>query len=485
MNLKYKVMHDAAMQAFNYIGKDPADNLPKLIEALCKLDKSGNITEQANGMLGQLKNPENGGGKLLRTIWDDVSYDQLKKIYETVVVNATFIGSDIRREYAEKYKCNIPWAILMDPTSACNLHCTGCWAAEYGHKLNLTLDELEDIIRQGEEFGCHMYLYSGGEPLVRKDDLITLCRRHPECAFLAFTNSTLIDEKFAAEMEEVKNLVVAISVEGFEADTDFRRGKGTFKAVMNAMEILRRHKLLFGISCCYTSKNAEFIGSEEYFDAMIKWGAKFCWFFTYMPIGRDAVPSLMATSEQRRYMYYQVRKFRETKPLMTIDFWNDGDYVGGCIAGGRQYIHINANGDIEPCGFIHYADSNIRTDKLLDAFQKPLFMLYHENQPFNHNMFRPCPVLDNPGRLTQIVRKSGARSTDMMAPEDPKDYSDRCVPAAAQWAKVSKELWEDRCAHCKLAADYDAAACRKAAERAAAAQKANLAANGITPEGKQ
>ena len=162
--------------------------------------------------------------------------------------------------------------------------------AEYGHSLSLTLEELDGIIRQGEEFGCHVYLYSGGEPTMRKADLIKLCEMHPECVFLAFTNGTLIDEAFADEMLRVGNFVPAISVEGFQKDTDFRRGKGTYQKVLQAMAILKRKKLPFGISCCYTSKSAEFIGSEEYFDAMINWGAKFCWFFTYMPTGKDAVP---------------------------------------------------------------------------------------------------------------------------------------------------------------------------------------------------
>ena len=158
------------------------------------------------------------------------------------------------------------------------------------------------------------------------------------------------------------------------------------------------------------------------------------------PMGKNHITS-MATAEQRKYMYYQVRKFRETKPLFTIDFWNDGEYINGCIAGGRCYLHINAEGDIEPCGFIHYADSNIRTDRLLDAFRKPLFMAYHQNQPFNKNMLRPCPVLDNPGRLTLMVEKSGAKSTDIMAPETAKEYSDKCVARAADWAKTAAELW--------------------------------------------
>lgn len=254
-------------------------------------------------------------------------------------------------------------------------------------------------------------------------------------------NGTLIDDAFADEMLRVKNLVPAISIEGFEEATDFRRGEGTYRKVIEAMTRLKERKLLFGISCCYTSKNVEVIGSEEYFDSMIDMGAKFAWFFTYMPIGAAAVPELIATAEQRKFMYEQIHKFRKTKPLFTMDFWNDGDAVGGCIAGGRGYCHINANGDMEPCAFIHYSDSNIKEKTLLECYQSPLFMAYRRNQPFNDNMLRPCPVLDNPGRLTQIVEESGARSTDLESPERACDYCNRCVPAAEKWAPVADELW--------------------------------------------
>lgn len=254
-------------------------------------------------------------------------------------------------------------------------------------------------------------------------------------------NGTLIDDAFADEMLRVKNLVPAISIEGFEEATDFRRGEGTYRKVIEAMTRLKERKLLFGISCCYTSKNVEVIGSEEYFDSMIDMGAKFAWLFTYMPIGAAAVPELIATAEQRKFMYEQIHKFRKTKPLFTMDFWNDGDAVGGCIAGGRGYCHINADGDMEPCAFIHYSDSNIKGKTLLECYQSPLFMAYRRSQPFNDNMLRPCPVLDNPGRLTQIVEESGARSTDLESPERACDYCNRCVPAAEKWAPVADELW--------------------------------------------
>ena len=375
--------------------------------------------------------------------WYDIDDAQRKKLFEDFFLNAAISGWAKQEEARAKYNCNIPWAILMDPTSACNLHCIGCWAAEYGNRMSLSFDELDDIIRQGKETGTYMYLFSGGEPLVRKDDIIKLCEKHDDCLFLAFTNATLIDEKFADEMLRVKNFVPAISVEGFEEATDSRRGKGTYAKIMKAMKILRERKLLFGVSCCYTSANYMDIGSEEYFDAMVDWGAMFCWLFTYMPVGKGAVCDLMATDEQRAYMFRKIHEYRSTKPIFTMDFWNDGEYAGGCIAGGRRFLHINANGDIEPCAFIHYSDTNIREHTLLEAYQAPLFMAYHDGQPFNDNMLRPCPALDNPEKLTAMVDRSGAKSTDFADPEDVHDYTAKCETRAPQWAETSEGLWKE------------------------------------------
>lgn len=279
--------------------------------------------------------------------------------------------------------------------------------------------------------------------MVRKAELIKICELHPDCEFLTFTNGTLIDEKFCQEMLRVKNFVPAISVEGFEAATDGRRGSGVFRKVVNAMELLKMHKLPFGISTCYTSANYNDVSSEAYFDQMIEWGAMFVWFFHYMPVGKGAVPKLLPTPEQRKEMYYRIRHYRETKPIFSMDFQNDAEYVGGCIAGGRNYLHINANGDVEPCVFIHYSNVNIHTCSLLDALKSPLFMSYHDGQPFNNNMLRPCPMLENPECLRKMVKETGAKSTDYEAPEDVDLLCDRTIPYAEKWKPVSEHLWNE------------------------------------------
>ncbi len=440
-NLKEHVQSFGLKRVLNYLDSNPEENIPKIIDWIQKFDKEGIISHQTELVKVALSDPDNNWYKFAESLYDDIDDEVRKKVFENFIINSNVIGGARAKSARVENNCNIPWAILMDPTSACNLECIGCWAADYGNKLSMSFETLDDIISQGKKLGTYMYIYSGGEPLIRKDDIIKLCEKHDDCAFLAFTNSTLIDEEFADEMLRVKNFVPAISVEGFKEATDARRGKGTYQAVLNAMEILKERKLPFGISCCYTSMNTDVIGSEEYIDKMIELGAKFAWFFTYMPVGVNAAPELMVNPEQRAFMYQQIRKFRKTKPIFTMDFWNDGEYVNGCIAGGRNYLHINANGDIEPCAFIHYSDSNIKDKTLLEAYQSPLFMQYKENQPFNRNHLRPCPLLDNKDRLANMVDKSGAHSTDMEFPEDVHELCAKCHPAAEAWSVKANEIW--------------------------------------------
>ena len=333
-------------QMLAFLEKDPENNIEKVINLLEKFDTRGRIERHLKAVRPALTDPNSNWRELVLKLYSEVDKGVRKKVFENFVLNSTIIGGDMQLDNEKKYDCNIPWAILLDPTSACNKHCVGCWAAEYGNRLNLTYEEMSSIVSQGKALGTFMYLFTGGEPLVRKKDIIRLCEEHNDCVFSAFTNASLLDEEFAQDMLRVKNFVPAISIEGFEEATDSRRGEGTYQEVLKAMEILKRNRLPFGISCCYTSTNVDVIGSEAYFDKMIDMGALFAWFFTYMPIGKKAVPELLATAEQREFMYHRIREFRKTKPLFTVDFWNDGEYVKGCIAGGRAYLHINANGDI-------------------------------------------------------------------------------------------------------------------------------------------
>ncbi|NLY43684.1 MAG: radical SAM protein [Clostridiaceae bacterium] len=450
-----RIQKTAVNLLLNYISDNPMGRLPKMLEIAEKLDRGGLHSVQINALRNILLDENNIWHTFTENLVQEVDTKLLQKFVECFIVNANLEGEERARAIEKKYDCNIPWAILMDPTSACNLSCTGCWAAQYGEKNNLSYEILDSICQQGKELGVYFYIFSGGEPLIRKKDIIKLCEKHQDCYFFAFTNGTLVDDELCRDILRVGNFALAFSIEGDEEATDMRRGKGTYRKVIEAMERMKAHRLLFGYSTCYHRYNTESVGSDEFVDDMIARGCRFSWNFTYIPVGKDARTDLLATPEQRAYMYRRIREIREKKPIFAMDFWNDGEYAGGCIAGGKRYLHINAAGDVEPCAFIHYSNVNIHDVTLLDALRSPLFVAYRRNQPFNNNPLRPCPLLDNPEILASMVKESGAKSTDLEAPEDVDVLCAKTTEAAKAWADVAERLWAEnpksRESYCKAA----------------------------------
>jgi len=427
-----------------FIEKNPGPNLVRLI----------NIVEMTAGKtfpgktLAAFKagamDPNNVWTQLAVGALRDIDRDMVRKLLLSFGLGVAN-GTRLVRKNREELGCNIPFTILFDPTSACNMHCTGCWSGEYHKHNNLSYDEMDSIIFQGKRLGTRAFMLTGGEPLVRKDDILKLAAKHRECVFLIYTNATLIDRALAKETKRLGNVVFAISLEGFAQSNDARRGEGAYARSMAAIDLLREEKCLFGISVCYTRENIDSVTSDDFLDEMIARGARFGFYFHYMPLGAHAAPALLPTPEQRSYMYQWLRKVRNSKsgkPFFIMDFQNDGEYVGGCIGGGRNYFHINAAGDIEPCVFIHYSDSNIRAHTLLEALRRPLFRAFYQGQPFNDNHLRPCPMLENPACLRKIVGETGAKSTDIAALEDVETLCGKCDCYAAQWAPAAQALWE-------------------------------------------
>ena len=395
-------------------------------------------------MFGFSSKPDSKWMKYIDNLLNDVHPNIIKAKALNTAYEAGYRGFRIAQDMKKKHDINIPWIILVDPTSACNLKCTGCWSAEYGHLIQLSYEELDRIITEGEELGIYAWLMTGGEPLIRKADILKLAEAHPYSSFHIFTNGTLIDDAFCEEVVRLGNIAPSISLEGFEEVNDLRRGKGVFQKVMHAMDTMKKHKLLFGTSICYTSSNYKTVTSDEFLDMIISKGVKYTWYFHYMPVGNDASTDLLLTPEQREYMYHRVREIRAGeggKPIIAVDFQNDGEYVSGCVAGGKYYCHINPNGDVEPCVFIHYSSANIHDMSLLDCLKQPLFKAYKANQPFNPNHLKPCPMLENPEKLIQMVHETGVKSTDLQSPETVENLCGKCEHYAADWNDTADKLW--------------------------------------------
>lgn len=359
-------------------------------------------------------------------------------LWELIAINGPSYALKRRwRQYVNGFP--VPYLLLIDPTSACNLKCIGCWAADYDKRSELSYEKLDEVLTEAAQLGVYDILFSGGEPLMRKDDILRLCKKHKNLSFSMFTNGTLIDEKFADEMAKLGNLNAFISIEGFKEKTDFRRGEGTFDKVVKAMDILKSRDIGFGFSMCYHSKNYDEVSSDEFLDFLRGKGAWFGWMFNYMPIGNDADVSLMTEPEQRRLVKDRIQAYVKKYNLPIFDFANVGHLAYGCVAAGNDYTHINANGDVEPCAFFHYSDSNIHTKTLKESFASPFFKHFRQSKP-KGNAYRPCPIMDDPEALLKITSFEGVKSTHLHNAEPASELYKKTIKAAHKWAPVAENI---------------------------------------------
>lgn len=445
-SLQRKAVGALVDMAMSKIGKNREEALLKTVDMAEQFWNGDYPKEKFDNVRSEIKNTDGKWMNIVNYLLDEINPNVAKTTILNLGYEAFLRGTKTIRKNREIHGCNIPWLILFDPTSACNMHCAGCWAGTYGNKHNLSFDDMDRIVTEGKELGTYLYLLTGGEPLVRKDDILRLAEKHNDVQFAVFTNSTLIDEPFCKRVTEVGNIAFLVSIEGSPDTNDARRGFGHYNAVMTAMELMKKHGIIFGTSICYTRENVEAVTSDSFLRMLSDMGAKFGFYFHYMPVGNKAVPELMPTTEQRKYMIERIRHIRSKEsdiPFFPMDFQNDGEFTGGCIAGGRNYFHINSAGDAEPCVFIHYSDSNIHNKSIIEILKSPLFMTYRKNQPFNNNHLMPCPMLENPECLERIIAETGAESTDLESPETAEHLCGKCKAYAEKWEPYAAQIWDE------------------------------------------
>ncbi|MDD3539427.1 MAG: radical SAM protein [Atribacterota bacterium] len=430
-------------QALHYLEKDPEKNLIKVLDLVDKVA----LTQRHHEEIAAIRKGYQDNPVIQQYVR---KLTQVARSYQdgmimNFFVNAGLMGIPRQEEVARQLGVNVPWTILIDPTSACNLNCIGCWAGKYKKSDSLEVSTIDRIITEAKEMGIYFITLSGGEPTLYPH-LFEILKKHSDVAFMMYTNGTLIDDEMADKMVEVGNISPAFSLEGFKESTDARRGEGTYDKIMAAMDRLRERGVIFGISLTVTRQNVdELFGTDDFIDHMVEKGAIYGWSFHYIPVGKDTDFDMMITPEQREMLAYRVPEIRAKKPIFLADFWNDGTFSGGCIAGGRRFFHINAKGEVEPCAFVHFAVDNIKEKSLKEVLQNPLFKAYQKRQPFGENLMAPCPIIDHPKDLRAIIAESGAHPThegaESILEGEIAQFLDNL---SAQWQEKSKPIFEQR-----------------------------------------
>ena len=317
----------------------------------------------------------------VRTIMTDAMKATLKNPKESAFL-VKFMASASRatalRKKLEKEDFHVPGFLIASVTSSCNLHCAGC----YSRCIHTTTDDTPSGQLTGEEWaavfveakslGISFIFIAGGEPLLRRD-ILTAAGKIREILFLIFTNGTYIDEEYLNLFDSCRNLVPVFSIEGEKKTTDERRGDGMYDRIISNMETFRKKQLVFGASVTVTTENLQEVMSVPFISGLVEKGCKMVLFIEFVPVTQEAA-HLAPGDREREQMEQYMQELRVHFPnLVLLSFPGDELAMGGCMAAGRGFFHINSMGGAEPCPFSPYSDVNVKEMSLKEALKSPLF----------------------------------------------------------------------------------------------------------------
>jgi MoaA/NifB/PqqE/SkfB family radical SAM enzyme len=429
----------ALVNAWQRVAKLPEERLGKILDLYQALPSQQVSSAVASGFLKNLTDNPSFLEWFLR-LGERLSDRPLERFFENLIVHEMAEGQRIRRDFLAREGFEAPVTIVLNPTMACNLQCTGCYSYKMPRK-GMDYALCRKVLTEARAMGTYFITVSGGEPFIYKH-FFRMVEEFSDLQFMTYTNSTLIDEEIADRIAAAGNVMPAISVEGFGEETDQRRGPGVHDKVLRAMSLLRERGVLFGFSATPTRHNTEVIASDEFLDYYLDKGVLFGWMFQYIPIGKDPDLGLMATPAQRELVRAKTKEWQVSKPLFIGDFWNDGACVGGCLSATR-YCYITPEGKVQPCTFVQYHTHDLREHSLLEVFRSRFFRAIRSRQPYDRNLLRTCQIIDHPEVLREVIAECGATPSYDGAEtivEDPtvRAHLDRY---AEEWGRIADQVW--------------------------------------------
>jgi MoaA/NifB/PqqE/SkfB family radical SAM enzyme len=318
-------------------------------------------------------------------------------------------GGAARRRAAEARKgLTVPPIAIFSITNRCNLRCKGCYAQAIRGDApdELSADKLRGIVKEADALGVSFFVIAGGEPLTRPE-IVDIARDFPRIIFLLVTNGLLLDAPLIERLKRQRNTVPVLSIEGNQAETDERRGRGVHARLQAKMAELKRTGIFFSLSFTVTRTNFDTVTDLSFVQNAISDGCRLFLFLEYTPI-REGTDEWVITEDQRDAMKSLVASFRQRFPAVFIAVPWDEEEQGGCLASGRGFVHISAAGDLEPCPFAPYSDTNLLKVPLKEALRSRFLGLMRENHDLFAETAGGCALWKNKEAVeTLLSRKTG------------------------------------------------------------------------------
>ena len=315
-----------------------------------------------------------------------------------------------RRRQQRRIDGSIPSVLAVSPTMRCNYDCQACYSRGRPEDDELSTEELDALFSEAEELGVHSIVLTGGEPLLR-DDILDLTTRHHRLLFFLITNGSLITPQIASLIARSGNIIALVSLEGFAGHTDERRQPGAHRTAMRAFSYLRETRAVFGFTATNTAANIDELGSDEFINQMVDAGCAVDFFTEYVPWGANPRPEWVLDEPARAALRNRVLEFRRRKPIVLSQFPDD-EYgkENRCSGAGRSSLHINAQGDVEPCPFMSVARENIRHGGLIAACQSPFLRAIREHPELLGRQRYACSLFEHRDALDGLAQQFDADS---------------------------------------------------------------------------
>jgi MoaA/NifB/PqqE/SkfB family radical SAM enzyme len=328
-------------------------------------------------------------------------------IYFLKTANNQQKAARLRKHWGKK-GLHVPPMMIVSITNRCNLHCKGCYhqALRDVTRPEMSGDKLRSVIAEGKDLGTSFVILAGGEPLIRPD-ILEITQSFPEIIFFMFTNGLMITDEIADRFKEQRNVVPLISLEGNNIETNDRRGSGVYDRLQTVIARLKKQDIFFGISTTVTSFNYNTVINDEFVSHLTGLGCKLLLFAEYTPVKAET-EDWVITEIQREQMNYKIKGFRSRYPALFVAVPGDEQEYGGCLSAGRGFIHISVEGDVEPCPFAPYSDSNIRDNSLKIALQSNLLKAIRENKELGKETGGACALYTHREWVKSITSMSSA-----------------------------------------------------------------------------
>lgn len=299
----------------------------------------------------------------------------------------------------------IPSILAISPTMRCNYNCQGCYSRGRPEDNELSADELNKLFSEAEDLGIHSIVLTGGEPLLR-NDMLDLITQHHRLLFFLITNGSLMTPDIARRIARSGNIISLVSIEGFASDTDERRRPGAHETAMRAFAHLRKARAVFGFVATNTSANSSQLTTDAFIDQMVAIGCAVGFFTEYVPCGPNPRPDWVLDEAARAAFRNRVLEFRRCKPIVLSQFPDD-EYgkENRCSGAGRVSLHINSQGDIEPCPFMPVARENIRHGGLIAACQSPFLRAIREQPKLLRRQRYACSLFEHRAELDDLTQR--------------------------------------------------------------------------------